>query len=170
MFTQKDEQDAVRYAEMIYRIAFHHTRNREDAEDIMQTVLLKFWQDARSFDKEEDCKRFLIRMTVNECHSLFRSAWKKRKSEIPEYEWEQLMSYEQSAEESALAQKCSALYYAVMSLPDRYRSSVYLYYYEEYSVKEIAQILEQKETTIQTRLMRARKILQKRLKGEFGNE
>lgn len=57
----------------------------------------------------------------------------------------------------------SELYYAVMELPQKYRSVVHLYYYEDYSVKEISEILDIKETTIQTRLMRARKMLKQQL-------
>ena len=165
MFGQEEERSIVQYAEIVYRIAFHQLGKKEDAEDIMQIVLLKFWQEARSFASGEDSKRFLIRMTLNECRSLFRSPWFRRKAEFPEYEWEQLLNSAESAEDIALAKQCSALYHAVMNLPEKYRSCTYLYYYEEYSVKEIAEILGQKETTIQTRLMRARKILQKQLLG-----
>ena len=64
----------------------------------------------------------------------------------------------------------SALFEAVASLPEKYRSVVHLYYYEDYSVKEIAQILQKKETTIQTRLMRARKKLEQQLKGAWQDE
>lgn len=64
----------------------------------------------------------------------------------------------------------SALFEAVVSLPEKYRSVVHLYYYEDYSIKEIAQILQKKETTIQTRLMRARKMLKQQLKGAWQDE
>lgn len=64
----------------------------------------------------------------------------------------------------------SALFEAVASLPEKYRSVVHLYYYEDYSVKEIAQIIQKKETTIQTRLMRARKMLKQQLKGAWQDE
>lgn len=58
----------------------------------------------------------------------------------------------------------SDLYEVVMALPQKYRMVIHLYYYEDYSVKEIAQILQIKETTVQTQLMRARKKLQNKLK------
>lgn len=66
--------------------------------------------------------------------------------------------------------EADALFEAVTSLPEKYRSVVHLYYYEDYPVKEIAHILQKKETTIQTRLMRARKMLKKQLKGEWQDE
>lgn len=163
VFRQNEESSIAQYAEMIYRIAFHQMGKKEDAEDIMQIVLLKFWQSTKSFASKEDSKRFLIRITLNECHSLFRSPWRERRTDFSEYEWEQFLGNERSAEDIALSRQCNVLYNAVMHLPEKYRACTYLYYYEEYSIKEIAEILEQKETTIQTRLMRAREKLQKQL-------
>ncbi len=66
--------------------------------------------------------------------------------------------------------EASALFEAVAALPEKYRSTVHLYYFEAYSVKDIAQILQKKESAIQTRLMRARKMLKQQLKGAWHDE
>ena len=58
----------------------------------------------------------------------------------------------------------SELYYTVMELPVQYRQVVHLYYFEEYSVKEIAKLLKLSETAVQTRLLRARQKLKETLK------
>ncbi len=68
------------------------------------------------------------------------------------------------------SESSSALFQAVCALPEKYRSTVHLYYYESYSVKEIAMILQKKESAIQTRLMRARKMLKQQLKGAWQDE
>ena len=87
-------------------------------------------------------------------------------------ELELTLSQAESDTDEGLAkdEEARQLYQAVSSLPEKYRSVVHLYYYESYSVKEIAQILQQKETTIQTRLMRARKLLKQQLKGVWRDE
>ena len=168
--SEKEYQEAVlEYADMIYRIAFHHCANREDAEDIMQNVFLKLYRCNREFSGSEEKKRWLIRITVNECHSLFRMFWRSRRQELEAYEWDKLAD---GGPEMAkrVCGDCSELYLAVMELPAKYRVCIYLYYYEEYSVKEIADILQCKESAIQTRLMRARNQLRQKLKGGFEDD
>lgn len=168
--SEKEYQSAVlEYADMIYRIAFHHCANREDAEDIMQNVFLKLYHCKTEFAGTEERKRWLIRVTVNECHSLFRMLWRSRRQELEEYQWEQLTDRSSEVEERILGD-CNALYQAVMALPGKYRVCIYLYYYEEYSVKEISDILQCKESTIQTRLMRARNQLRQKLEGGFEDD
>lgn len=168
--SEKEYQSAVlEYADMVYRIAFHRCANREDAEDIMQNVFLKLYRCKTEFAGAEERKRWLIRVTVNECHSLFRMLWRTRRQELKEYEWESLTDRGPEVEERFL-RDCNALYQAVMALPAKYRICVYLYYYEEYSVKEISDILQCKESAIQTRLMRARNQLRQKLKGGFEDD
>ena len=157
------------YADTVYRIAFHHCANREDAEDIMQNVFLKLYRCKRKFQEDEDQKRWLIRVTVNECHSLFRTFWRSRRQEMEDYQWEQLTD-EGEEMELQFTKRCSELYRAVMELPAKYRVSIFLYYYEEYSCKEIANILHCRETTVQTRLMRARKLLRQKLQEGFEDD
>ncbi len=157
------------YADMVYRIAFHHCANREDAEDIMQNVFVKLYRRDGGFVDREACKHWLIRVTVNECNSLFRSFWRSKKQELEEYQWEQLPA-EHSQEENKLYEQCSALYQSVMSLSAKYRVCIFLYYYEGYNVKEIADILQCRETTVQTRLMRARQKLKEKMQGGFGDD
>lgn len=168
--SEKEYIEAVtEYADMVYRIAFHHCANREDAEDIMQNVFVKLYRSNLAFTEPEDCKRWLIRVTVNECHSLFRSFWRSKKQELTDYQWEQFADEGTQVGEE-LFRRCNELYLAVMALPVKYRISTYLYYYEDLSIREIATVLQCKETTVQTRLMRARKLLRQRLQGGFGDD
>ena len=116
--------------DMVYRIALHDCRNRHDAEDIMQIVFLKLYRSAVAFESPEHLKNWLIRVTVNECRRMYVSPRKKH-------------------------EECRA----VKALPRKYRVPVYLYYYEGYQAAEIAILLKKNPSTIQTRLMRARKHL-----------
>lgn len=159
MSSEEYEKTVNDYADMVFRIALNECKNREDAEDILQNTFLKLLQNKKGFVSEEHLKRWLIRVTVNECHSLFASSWRQKTQRLEDIEYRAADKPEQTD-----------LFYAVMELPAKYRNVVYLYYYEEYSVKEISEILKIKESTLQTRLMRARKTLKQKLKGVWRDE
>lgn len=153
-----------KYLKMVYRISFHYFGNREDAEDVSQDVFLKLYSHNTKFESEEELKAWLIRVTTNTCHSYFRNPFRKRKTEIDEKEIENIVG-SSSSEQEIINRK--VVMDAVMSLSERYRIVVYLYYYEEYSICQISNTLNIKETTIQTRLSRACEKLKSVLKDCF---
>ena len=146
------------YQDMVYRIAFICCKNASDAEDIMQDVFFRYLKNKTGFKSEEHLKAWLIRVTVNASKSLLRSAWFRKTTALPEKE---IPHIEEQTKPDA--------YYAVMSLPEKYRSVVILYYYEEYTVGEIAKILHRTETAVQTQLQRARAMIKEKLKEEWGS-
>ncbi len=161
------------YADTMLRIAINYCRELADAEDIVQEAFLKLYETGTEFSDDEHVKRWLIRVTINACKNYLSSAWKRRMQPMGFQELQLAQdfgSYANPSWISAYSKESSALFLAVTSLPEKYRSVVHLYYYESYSTKEIAQILQKKETTIQTRLMRARKMLKQQLKGVWQDE
>lgn len=142
-----------KYLKMVYRISFHYFGNREDAEDVSQDVFIKLYSSKISTENDEEVKAWLIRVTTNTCHSYFRNPFRRKRSEIDENELENIADTG-SSEQDIINRK--VIMDAVMSLPEHYRIIVYLFYYEEYSIGQISNILRIKETTIQTRLSRAR--------------
>lgn len=146
-----------KYGDNIYRIALVHTQNDMDAQDIVQEVFLKYARNSSQFKSEEHLKAWLIRVAINMCTDLKRSAWSRRTTELND---ECVPAEEFSGGESDL-------HAAVMSLPEKYRDVIHLFYYEGYSVKEISSITSQKENAVKTQLSRGRAILKKVLKGEY---
>lgn len=144
------------YSNNLYKIAISYCKNRYDAEDILQTVFVKLLQADEGFENDEHIKRWLIRVTVNCCKDFCSSFWRKRTTGMDEARNEGEWNFPTSEQ--------STLYEQVMKLPQKYRLVIHLYYYEEYTVKEIAEILGIKETTVQTQLMRGRKKLELELK------
>lgn len=132
---------------MIFRLAMTYLKNIQDAEDITQDVFIKLFKYKKTFRTVEDEKAWLIRVTINASKDLLKSAWFRKTVPIAED-----LVFEDK--------KHNDLFYAVHQLETKYRSVVHLYYYEDYSIKEIAKILRIKELTIQTRLYRARKQLE----------
>ena len=136
------------YASMIYRIAYTRMQNVADAEDITQEVLLKYLKAGKTFRDEEHRKMWLIRVTVNTIKSSLTSAWRRHTVALDDVT-------EPSYEASELP---------VLKLPERYRIPMFLYYYEELSVKEIAHVTKSTEGTVKSLLSRGRKMLRDELK------
>lgn len=147
------------YGDMVYRLALIQMKNRSEAEDVFQEVFLRLVKYSDRIESEEHLKAWLIRVTVNCCKKQFDNAF-RRKTVPFTTEAKAEASYEMESGESAV-------YEAVQNLPPDYRAAIHLFYYEQYSVKEISQILEVSESVVKTRLSRARGKLKEVLKGEF---
>jgi len=151
---------ADKYKDTIYRIALNYYGNPYDADDTVQEVLLKLYAADRGFESEEHVRNWLIRVTINECKNVLRSPWKSRTDA-----WEEVCASSafETPEEGELLQ-------AVLRLPEKYRMPLYLFYYEELSVREIAALLKLKESAVTTRLSRARERLKEKLTEGGHNE
>lgn len=159
------------YTDSMLRIAVNYCRQLSDAEDIVQEAFLKLYETDTPFTDTGHVRRWLIRVTINICKNHLSSAWRRRMQPMGFQELE-LAADHAAATDTWMSGygEASALFEAVAALPEKYRSTVHLYYFEAYSVKDIAQILQKKETAIQTRLMRARKMLKQQLKGAWHDE
>lgn len=148
MENREFEPIARRYMDMVFRLAFSYMKSASDADDVTQNVLLRLLRNTKPFASEEHARFWLVRVTVNECKRALRSPW-RRTGDIEEYANE--LHFE--------TQEHSELFYAVMELPEKYRTAIYLYYYEDYSTDEIAQITGTPAATVRTRLRRGRELL-----------
>lgn len=157
MDRQEYEQLTTLYLDSVYRVALSGCKNKSDAEDVTQNTFIKLWERQESFADLEHARKWLIRVAMNECHSHFRTPWKKKTIYLEDIRQEPSFSMGERSE----------LYYAVLELPPKYRQVVHLYYFEEYNVKEIAELMKLSETSVQTRLQRARQKLKETLKGAW---
>ena len=154
MNNQEYERLVKLHIDSVYRVALNGCQNPHDAEDIVQSTFMKLLERKDSFNDDDHARRWLIRVCVNECKNLWRSPWRSRTTSLEGIFQEPIFSSPEKSE----------LYYAVNELPAKYRTLVYLYYFEGYTVKEIAAIMSISETAVQTRLYRARAHLKDRLK------
>lgn len=143
---------AQRYIDTVYRVAFNYIKSAADADDVTQNVFLKLLQERKGFESDEHVKNWLIRVAINECKNLTRSKW-----------WRQESFEDYAATLTFDTPARSDLFYAVMELPKRYRLPIYLYYYEEYSTQDIADILKVPKSTVCTQLKRGRELLKEAL-------
>ena len=160
----KSEEEAGRaieqYADMVRRICMIHLKNYEDAEDIFQTVFLKYVLRSEPFESPEYEKAWIIRVTVNACRDLLKSFFRSRTVSL-----DQLIEKPQDMPEDH-----SEILEAVLELPARFRDVVYLHYYEGYTAPEIGRILKKNPNTVYTLLARARQLLKTRLEGVSEDE
>lgn len=140
-----------KYSDMVMRICYMKLRNSEDAKDALQEVFIKFYTLDKTFDSEEHMKAWLIRVAINKCNDLQKSFWSKNTQSITDVD----IVFNQEIETDVMD--------AVLSLPQKYRDAIYLFYYEGYTVPEISTILDQKENTVYSNLHRAKKELKEKL-------
>lgn len=149
-YGEKDflEQAMQNWGDAVYRLALSQTRSRVEAEDVYQDVFLRLFKSRTSFESDEHVKAWLLRVTVNCCRDLTKSAWKRRTVAL-DPAWDVPESPARSNEESDV-------WDAVGRLPDRQRAALHLYYVEGYSTQEIADLLGCEPATTRTLLSRAR--------------
>lgn len=138
----------------------------QDAEDIVQEVFLKLCRETKEFESKEHLRNWLIRVTINQCKKISVSSWFTKHTSLSDFAadiWTAQETTDTEKEESDL-------FLSVMALPKKYRIVVHLYYYEDYSTKEISELLHVKEATVRTRLARARKILKNTLSEVWKDE
>ena len=151
------EQLFEQYADMIYRIAMSYGNQTALAEDVVQEVFLRFLRRKPKFKNSQHEKAWFIRVAINCCKSMVSSAWMKHTSPLEDAGQTTLPFHNEEE---------SFLYGLVLKLPPKYRAVVYLRYYEEYQVKEIAKILHITPNLVSTRLSRAKKILKNEISKE----
>ena len=151
---QETERALALYADTVRRICMVHLKNEADTEDIFQTVFLKYLQHTKPFANAEHEKAWFIQVTLNACRDLLRF-W-ARHTTVP---------LEALAAQAAPEPEDRSVLEAVLSLPEKYRDAVYLYYYEGYRAAEIGKLLGKNVNTVYTLLERSRKLLRDQLEG-----
>ena len=134
------------YANMLLRISYQNLKNKNEAEDVVQDTFLQYVKSNKEFESEEHLKAWLIRTTINDCKNKNKLAYFRREVPLDNIE------FEFSSEEQEVISELSLL-------DAKYKNVLYLYYYEELSLKEIGAILHKSISTVGCWLQRGRKKL-----------
>lgn len=146
-----------KYQTNLFVTAFNICRNAEDAKDVVQDTFIAYHTSNQQFNDEQHIRAWLFRVTINKAKDVIKSFWHRNKMPLEDYL--ETLPFE-SKEDSDLFQ-------AVMNLPNKYRIVIHLFYYEDYSIREISQILHISESNTKTRLSRGRKLLKDVLMEEW---
>lgn len=153
-----------RYADMLFRVAYTLLCSREDAEDAVSEVFYKYMTKKPCFETDEHEKAWLLRVTINQAHDLQRK--RVRQSYTPLDEIAELPAKEQEYFE-ALRDVISP---EVQSLPEKFKTVLLLFYYEELKIEEIASVLKISQAAVKMRLNRGRECLKKKLKEDEADD
>lgn len=146
-----------KYSDMIRRICMVNLKNYADAEDVFQTVFMKYILSSKAFESEEHEKAWFIRVTINACKDIFKSFFRTKTDPI-----EVLNDYR-----NELSTQSEEILRIILALPEKYRQVIYLHYYEGYNAPEMSRILNKNTNTVYTLLARAKKLLKEELEGDF---
>ena len=144
------------YADDAFRLAYTYLGSKPDAEDVVQDVFLKLIRSDITITKGKE-KSYILTMTANKCKDFFKSADASLKA-----------PFEDAADvgsEIEIDEEDTEMYEAVSELPETLRVAIHLHYYEGYSIKEIAGILDIAPSAVSMRLTRAKELLRKRFMG-----
>ena len=148
------------YETSVFRAVFSIVKNRQDAEDVTQDTFLTFYRNDPDLESEEHVRAWLLRTGINKARNLCRTFWRRNRENLDDY-----------AEAIASApREESDLLREVMRLPERCRVIIHLFYYEDYSINEIAELLGISENTVKSQLFRGRTLLKERLKEGWNND
>ena len=149
-----------RNSNRLYLIALTFTKNHYDAEDIVQNTFLKLMKQNKAFESEKHMDNWLTAVCINESKDYLKSFFRKNSTSLEDAK--ELYTFDKP--------KDFDLVTAVMSLPKKERTVIHLFYYEDLSIKEIAVVMKISESSVGTRLHRARKHLKEILGDEWINE
>lgn len=143
-----------KYKDNLFSAAFSICKSAADADDVVQDTLIQYHMTDKQFDNEQHIRAWLLRVAINKAKNVNMSFW--RRASVPLEDYTETLVFE--------TPEAKGLFTEVLKLPEKYRIVIHLYYYEDYPVKEIAQILHTSESNIKVRLSRGRKMLKTALK------
>ena len=146
------EEIVDKYSDMVYKLAFSKLFSKQDSEDVVQEVFIKYMKNTKKFKNDEHERNWLLRVTINTCKDLLKSSKKKNTAVLKD----DIVFYDKFQIE---------LYDLLKSLKDKEREILQLFYYEDLSIKDISKILKISESNVKVRLNRARNVLRENLEG-----
>ena len=136
-------------------------------DDLVQDVFLKVYLNLDTFEENAALKTWLYRIAINQCKDYFRS-WHHRKVRLARTLDIFEKTSDQTPEEHALKKDENiAISQVIFAMNRKYREVTLLHYYRDFSLEEIASLLELNPSTVRSRLHRARAQLKKKLGGEI---
>lgn len=159
------------YSDMLFKIAYIRLQNVQDAEDVVQEVFYQYIRHGDKFNSDEHEKAWMIKVTLNACRKVWRSAWNRHRddfgADIEAYCQNTMVNLKSLEEDALTVEENRIILAAVKELPIIYRDVIHLFYYEELSIREIGEATGRKESTVTSRLTRGRELLRKKLKEEY---
>ncbi len=143
-----------RYADMLFRLSYSILYSREDAEDVVHDVFIKYVSKPPVLREHEHEKAWFVRVTINQCHD------QQRRKKIRRY-----IPLEEIAEIPVEQFKSNEVLKSILALPEKYKLSLLIHYFEGYSVEQTSKMLGISKSAVKMRLLRGREMLKMELEG-----
>lgn len=158
---RKPVQELIeRYQNNLYAVAFNVCKNAQDAEDVVQDTFIQYHTNNKNYESEQHIRAWLIRVAINKAKNMNHTFWRQNKLSLEDYM--ETLTFETPESEN--------LFETVMKLPEKYRIVIHLFYYEDYTIHEIADILKISQSNVKVRLSRARLLLKETLQEEWEDD
>ena len=143
------------YGDMLFRLCLITLGNVSDAEDAVQETMIKYMQKKPKFENAEHEKAWLLKVASNKCKDILRF-----KNRHPVIAIDEINQFTQDASDSGILD-------ALMTLPEKYRTVLVLYYVEEYSIDTIARVIGRTSSAVKMRLQKGRGLLAEAYRKEW---
>lgn len=151
------------YGQEILQLAYSYVNNKAIAEDLTQDIFVKFYKNLHTYSGKSKLRTWLWRIAINHCKDFHRS-WYNKNVVIAGEEMPNNSTKKELVEQAVIQkEEDDTLIAAIMKLPIKYREVIYLFYYEELPLKEIALVTDTGLNTVKTRLRRAKELLKEEL-------
>lgn len=148
------------YKDMVFSLAYKMTKNREEAEEISQDTFVKAFKNLKNFKGDSKFSTWLYRITYHTSLDALKKNKKEQNTfEINEITFNQIKSVENILEGIERKERAKIMDSCLLKLPEEERSIIWMFYYDELSLKEIIEITSLSESNIKVKLHRARKKL-----------
>ncbi|MGY3714722.1 sigma-70 family RNA polymerase sigma factor [Sutcliffiella cohnii] len=152
----------ITYGDQLTRLAYSYVRDKEIAKDLVQDVFIKSYINWEKFRHESSVKTWLYRITINTAKDYLKS-WSYRKLKVSELYQFNTKSNASSEDEALHNWEKNNVKHTIFDLPTKYREVIFLYYYEEFTIKEISELMNIPMSTVKTRLGRGKSKLKEKL-------
>ena len=151
------------YGQEILQLAYSYVNNKAIAEDLTQDIFVKCYKNLHTYSGKSKLRTWLWRIAINHCKDFHRS-WYNKNVIIAGEEMPSNGTKKELVEQTVIQkEEDDELIAAIMNLPIKYREVIYLFYYEELPLKEIALVTDAGLNTVKTRLRRAKELLKEEL-------
>ncbi|MGD7044747.1 sigma-70 family RNA polymerase sigma factor [Jeotgalibacillus proteolyticus] len=153
------------YGQDVLKLVYSYVRNKELAEDLTQDIFVKCYKSLHTYKGKSALRTWLWRIAINHCKDYVKS-WYYKNVWATEEDYVFSGTPKETVEQEVIKQdEDERLLSAVMDLPIVYREVIFLFYYEERSIKEIAEVVQVKQNTVKTRLRRAKELMKQGWEG-----
>lgn len=143
------------YGNMLFRLCLIRLGNSHDAEDAVQETLMKYLQKKPEFENAQHEKAWLLTVASNKCRDILRY-----RNRHPEVDYDEINAFTQDSSDCGILD-------ALVTLPDKYKTVLYLYYVEEYSMEHIADMIGRSLSAVKMRMQKGRRLLAETYRKEW---